>query len=94
MIIKKYEEIDNWEYAGKVAREIRDVSGHKESTIERQMRYLVNRGILLRDLIQINEEGPRVVRYKLAPEREIITKPKTQEERQQELRAKSQRTLL
>ena len=60
----------NWCYGGKLAREIRELTGTKESVVERRCRELVNAGILEKQLVQIDGVGARVVQYKMVDVKE------------------------
>lgn len=64
-IIQKYEEIGDWEFSGKVARQIAYELGKKESNLERRMRELENEGYLEKDYQQINGKGRKVVKYRI-----------------------------
>ena len=66
-IIKYLEENygDVWTYGGKLAREVRELTGTKESVVERRCRELVNENVLEKKLVQIDGVGPRVVMYRI-----------------------------
>ena len=66
-IIKHLEENygKSWIYGGKLAREIRELTGTKESVVERRCRELVNDGILEKQLVQIDGVGAKVVQYRI-----------------------------
>ena len=58
----------SWIYGGKLAREVRELTGTKESVVERRCRELVNEGILEKQLVQIDGVGARVVQYRVVKE--------------------------
>ena len=58
----------SWIYGGKLAREVRELTGTKESVVERRCRELVNEGILEKQLVQIDGVGARVVQYLVVKE--------------------------
>lgn len=62
----------NWIYGGKLAREIRELTGTKESVVERRCRELVNEGILEKQLVQIDGVGARVVQYRVVDVKEDL----------------------
>lgn len=66
-IIKYLEENygDVWTYGGKLAREVRELTGTKESVVERRCRELVNENVLEKKLVQIDGVGPKVVMYRI-----------------------------
>ena len=68
-IIKYLEENygNKWCWAGVLARAIHDLTGTKESVVERKARYLVREGILEKELAQVEGKGPMCVKYKILP---------------------------
>src|SRR3990167_7362385 len=54
-------------YGGKLARDVHGITGTKESVVERRCRELVFAGILEKQLVQIDGQGPRVVQYRVKP---------------------------
>ena len=69
-IIRYIEAEGGWQYAGKIEDHIRSLMGSKASNASRRMRELEVAGILEKQLVQINNEGPRVVQYKLVDVKE------------------------
>ena len=65
LIIKELEANGNWIFSGKLARIIHEITGTKESVVERRARELVRAGVIERELVQIEGTGPRVVRYRI-----------------------------
>lgn len=65
LIIQKLEEDGGWVWAGKLAREIHEITLQKESVIERRCRELVELNFIEKELAQVGGEGPRCVRYKI-----------------------------
>lgn len=58
--------MSEWCFGGKLARGVHEMMGAKESTVERVARLMVNSGTLEKQLVQIEDQGARVVQYKLA----------------------------
>ena len=76
-IIKHLEENygKSWIYGGKLAREVRELTGTKESVVERRCRELVNENVLEKQLIQIDGVGPKVVMYRVVDVKEECNHP-------------------
>ena len=55
----------DWIFGGRLAREIHELTGTKESVVERRCRELENAGILEKQLVQIEGQGARVVQYRI-----------------------------
>lgn len=77
IIIKYLEENygDKWCFGGALARAIHDITGTKESVVERRARELVQSGVLEKQLVQVDGEGPRVVMYSLHKEIPPLVSP-------------------
>ena len=67
-IVHYLEEQGGWIFGGVLGRTLRELTGHKESIIERRARELVNEGKILNSYEQIEGKGPRCVKYRIAPE--------------------------
>ena len=67
VIIQRYEELGDWAFAGKVARELAYNLVLKESNVERRMRELVKSGVLERRLVEVEGVANKVVQYRIAP---------------------------
>ena len=65
LVIKKLEESGDWIFSGKLARIIHELTGTKESVVERRARELVRAGVIERELVQVEGTGPRVVRLRI-----------------------------
>lgn len=54
------------EWAGVISRRVHEITGTKESIVERRMRELVNEGKLDVCYKKISEMGPRCARYRIS----------------------------
>ncbi len=75
-IIKYLEGHGHFVYGGSIARNIHELRGCKESVVERRCRELAEEGVLEKAYEQVDGKGPRVVMYRLAPEKEPISQYK------------------
>ena len=66
-IVHYLEEQGGWVFGGVLGRTLRELTGHKESIIERRARELVNEGKILNAYEQIEGRGPRCVKYRIKP---------------------------
>src|SRR3990167_9852265 len=55
----------DWVFGGRLAREVHELTGTKESVVERRCRELENAGILEKQLVQVEGQGARVVQYRI-----------------------------
>lgn len=63
-MILEYLSYDQYTWGGKMARELCQRTGHKESVIERRARELVNAGLVETDYRQVDGKGPNCVMYR------------------------------
>ena len=61
-----YLEDKDWIFGGVLGRSIHEITGSKESIIERRARELAEDGKILKDYEQIEGRGPRCVKYRIA----------------------------
>lgn len=71
-IIRYIEEQGGWVWGGTLCRAIHDLSGHKESVIERRARELVEYGFLDKELVQVDGKGPKCVRYRIVELKQYV----------------------
>lgn len=67
-IIQYLTESGDWMYGGKIEDNIRSIIGTKASNVSRECRTLAEKGILLKQLVQIDNKGPNVVMYRINDE--------------------------
>lgn len=60
-----YLEHKDFLFAGTIARRIHEITGAKESVIERRLRELHEDEKLERQYVQVDGKGPHVVQYKM-----------------------------
>lgn len=81
-IIKEFEAIGSWEFAGKVSSKLSYELQKKASNIERRMRELHQKGVLEAKLVKVEGVPNKVVCYKIRePEKSIWDLPKKVEEK-------------
>jgi DNA-binding Lrp family transcriptional regulator len=66
LILELLQANGGWLPAGQIARAIHEVSGGKESQIERRCRELCNSGVLEKRYNQVDGKGPHFVEYRFA----------------------------
>ena len=69
-VIKYLEENHRgWVWAGVISRAVHELTGHKESVIERHgLRKLREEGVLEVEYAQIDGAGPKCARYRIIPD--------------------------
>jgi len=84
LVLELLRENGDWLPSGQVARSIHEVSGGKESQIERRCRDLCKSGILEKRLKQVDNKGVWFCEYRYVESFELITQWRpTQEELKQ-----------
>lgn len=63
-MILEYLSYDQYAWGGKLARDICQRTGHKESVVERRVRELVNEGLVENDYQQVDGKGPHCVLHR------------------------------
>ena len=65
--IKYLEANEGFQWAGSISRAVHELTGQKESIIERRLREYENEGLLIKTYEQVNGQGPKCVLYRLKP---------------------------
>ena len=66
LIIKELEANGDWIFSGKLARIIHEITGTKESVVERKARELRKAGVLEVVYEQVEDQGPKCAKYRIA----------------------------
>ena len=64
---KYLEANEGFQWAGSISRAVHELTGQKESIVERRLREYENEGLLIKTYEQVNGQGPKCVLYRLKP---------------------------